>query len=132
MQRPTPPAVSPNRPSQRDRARADPALRLRTVFFIATGAGLALTVTTFTFARVSGALFNPAVSLGMALVGALGPLRALLLVVVQILGGILAAALVNALTPGSRNYTTTLGPTMTVARGLFLEMMLTMILMLTM
>lgn len=70
------------------------------VFYIATGAGLSLTVTTFTFSRISGALFSPAVSLGMALVGALKPVRAILLTSVQFLGGICAAALVNVLTPG--------------------------------
>lgn len=70
------------------------------VFYIATGAGLSLTVTTFTFSRISGALFSPAVSLGMALVGALTPSRAILLTCVQFLGGICAGALVNVLTPG--------------------------------
>ncbi|BGP54711.1 Aquaporin-1 [Rhodotorula sphaerocarpa] len=102
------------------------------LFYIATGAGLSLTVTTFTFSRISGALFSPAVSLGMALVGALTPSRAILLTCVQFLGGICAAALVNVLTPGSQNYTTRLGPAMSVVRGLFLEVMLTACLMLTM
>ncbi len=40
-------------------------------------------------------LFNPAVSLGMLLVGALTPLRAALLVVSQILGGIVGAAIIQ-------------------------------------
>lgn len=57
-------------------------------------------VTTFTFARVSGAFFNPAVSLGMAFTGALKPVRAGLLICVQFLGGICGAAIVSALTPG--------------------------------
>lgn len=70
------------------------------MFYISCGAGLSLMVTTFTFARVSGAFFNPAVSLGMALTGALTPVRAILLVGVQFLGGICGAAMVAALTPG--------------------------------
>lgn len=117
-------------------------------------------VTTFTFARVSGAFFNPAVSLAMALTGALNPVRAVLLICVQFLGGICGAAIVSALTPGesssrssrwakdrrpvqklktsdagvagSRTFTTLLAPALSVTRGLFLEMMLTAVLVLTM
>ncbi|GAA5863367.1 hypothetical protein JCM3774_005268 [Rhodotorula dairenensis] len=101
------------------------------LFYISCGAGLSLMVTTFTFARVSGAFFNPAVSLGMALTGALTPVRAILLVGVQLLGGICGAAMVAALTPGSRRFATTLAPAMSISRGLFLEMMLTAVLVLT-
>lgn len=53
-------------------------------------------VTTFTFARVSGAFSNPAVSLGMALNGALKPVRAVLLICVQFLGGVCGPAIVSA------------------------------------
>lgn len=55
--------------------------------YISLAFGFSLTVSAWIFFRVSGGLFNPAVSLGMALVGVLSPLRACLLVVVQILGG---------------------------------------------
>ncbi|GAA5986346.1 hypothetical protein JCM10908_003713 [Rhodotorula pacifica] len=100
------------------------------LFYISCGAGLSLMVTTFTFARISGAFFNPAVSLGMALTGALKPMRAVLLICVQFLGGMCGAAIVAALTPGSRTFTTTLAPAMSISRGLFLEMMLTSVLVL--
>jgi aquaporin related protein len=58
------------------------------LLFIALCFGFALMVTAWIFFRVSGGLFNPAVSLGMVLVGALTPLRGALLSFVQILGAI--------------------------------------------
>ena len=56
--------------------------------YIALSFGFSLAVNAWIFFRISGGLFNPAVSLGMALVGALTPLRACLLSFSQILGGI--------------------------------------------
>jgi len=50
--------------------------------------GFSLAVNAWIFFRVSGGLFNPAVSLGMVLVGALTPKRGALLAVSQIIGGI--------------------------------------------
>src|SRR5271156_6352546 len=64
--------------------------------FIATSFGLALLVNVWVFVRVSGALFNPAISLALALTGIIRPLRAALFTVAQILGGITAAALIEA------------------------------------
>jgi aquaporin related protein len=89
-------------------------------------------VNVWIFFRVSGGLFNPAVSLGMALVGAITPIRAILLVVSQLLGGISGAALVGALFPHGTNTGTSLAPGVSVARGVFIEMVLTSLLMLAM
>jgi MIP family channel proteins len=100
------------------------------LLYISLAFGFSLTVSAWIFFRVSGGLFNPAVSLGMALVGVLTPLRACLLVVVQILGGMTAAGIVQALTPGPLNVRTTLSPGTSVSRGLFIEMFLTTWLML--
>lgn len=61
----------------------------------------------------------------MFLVGALPLVRACLLVVAQILGGMAAAALVSCLFPGSLNVQTSLGGGTTVVMGLFIEMFLT-------
>lgn len=58
------------------------------LMYMALCFGFSLGVNVWVFFRVSGGLFNPAVSFGMALVGALTPLRAVLLSVAQILGGI--------------------------------------------
>jgi glycerol uptake facilitator-like aquaporin len=64
------------------------AVNTSSLLYIALAFGFSLAVNAWIFFRVSGGLFNPAVSLGMALVGALTPLRACLLTVSQILGGI--------------------------------------------
>lgn len=95
------------------------------LLYIALSFGFSLAVNAWIFFRVSGGLFNPAVSLGMALVGALTPLRAALLSVSQILGGITGAAIIQAITPGTLNVRTQLGAGTTVVQGLFMEMFLT-------
>jgi aquaporin related protein len=92
--------------------------------------GFSLAVNAWIFFRVSGGLFNPAVSLGMVLVGALTPLRGALLTLSQILGGITGAAIIQAITPGTLNVRTTLGGGTSITQGLFIEMFLTSLLML--
>ena len=61
----------------------------------------------------------------MCLVGALSWTRGGLLVLVQILGGIVSAALVSCMFPGPLSVNTTLGAGTTIAQGLFIEMFLT-------
>lgn len=58
------------------------------LLYISLCFGFSLAVNAWIFFRVSGGLFNPAVSLAMALVGALTPKRAALLALSQVLGGI--------------------------------------------
>ena len=73
--------------------------------------------------RVSGGLFNPAVTLGMVITGTLPPVRGLVLFPVQILGAMCAAAVVSCIIPSDIAITqTTLAPNMNVVQGLFLEM----------
>ncbi|GAA5830648.1 hypothetical protein JCM3766R1_003374 [Sporobolomyces carnicolor] len=100
------------------------------LLYIALCFGFSLAVNAWIFFRVSGGLFNPAVSWGMMLVGAITPTRAAILTVSQILGGIVGAAIIQAILPGTLNCRTTLIAGMSVARGLFLEMFLTSMLML--
>ncbi|GAA5868368.1 hypothetical protein JCM3774_003269 [Rhodotorula dairenensis] len=100
------------------------------LLYIAFAFGISLTVTAWCFARISGGLFNPAITLGMFLIGALSPLRAAILTFVQILGGITGAAIIDALTPGTLNARTKLTPGMSISRGLFLEAAMTALLML--
>lgn len=107
------------------------AVNTSSLLYIALAFGFSLAVNAWIFFRVSGGLFNPAVSFGMALVGALTPLRACLLTFAQILGGITGAAIVDAITPGTLNVRTQLGGGTTVARGLFIEMFMTSMLMIT-
>ncbi|KAA8575945.1 hypothetical protein EYC84_006110 [Monilinia fructicola] len=87
--------------------------------------GFSLAVNAWVFFRISGGLFNPAVTMGMCLVGALPYFRGLLLIIAQILGGITAAAIVSCLFPGPVTFNTTLAGGTSIAQGLFIEMFLT-------
>ena len=64
-------------------------------------------------------------TIALALVGAVDWLKALLLIIAQILGGIAAAGIVSALFPNDLTVRTTLNPNTSVTRGLFIEMLLT-------
>lgn len=73
--------------------------------------------------RISGGLFNPAVTLGMVITGTLPPMRGLVLFPAQILGAMCAAAVVSCIIPADIAVVqTTLAPNVNVAQGLFLEM----------
>ncbi|KAK5013367.1 Aquaporin-1 [Cryomyces antarcticus] len=95
------------------------------LLYIALCFGFSLAVNAWVFFRISGGLFNPAVTLGMYLIGALPWARAFFLFVVQILGGVAAAALVSCMFPGALNVRTELGGGTSIAQGLFIEMILT-------
>lgn len=57
--------------------------------------------------------------------------RALLLIPAQIAGGIVAAELINVLLPGALDVANTLGPGVSVIQGLFIEVFLTAMLVVT-
>ncbi|KAI9655713.1 MAG: hypothetical protein M1821_005148 [Bathelium mastoideum] len=101
------------------------------LLYIALSFGFSLLVCAWVFFRISGGLFNPAVTLGMALIGAVGWLRGGLVFLAQLLGALCAAAVVSALFPGPLNVKTTLGGGTSIARGLFIEMFLTALLVFT-
>ncbi|KAF2152161.1 aquaporin [Myriangium duriaei CBS 260.36] len=104
----------------------------QTVIYIALSYGFSLFATSWTMYRISGGLFNPAVTLGLVLTKNLPPVRGLLFLPAQILAGIVAAALIECMTPGSIATTqTTLAPGMSIAQGVFFEMFLTAILVFT-
>lgn len=95
----------------------------QTVIYIAMSYGLSLLVTVWAMYRVSGGLFNPAVTLAMVITGTLPPMRGLWLLPAQIISGICAAAVARGIVPGDiRNVQTTLAPGVSVAQGVFLEM----------
>ncbi|CED83912.1 mip family channel protein [Phaffia rhodozyma] len=106
-------------------------LNVNQILFISLAFGFSLLVNVWVFFRVSGGLFNPAVSLGLALVGAITPARAVILVISQMIGGICGSALIYGLLPGRLNVRTTLSEGISISQGLFLEMFLTAMLMLT-
>lgn len=95
----------------------------QTVVFIAISYGFSLLIAAWVLYRVSGGLFNPAVTLGMVITGTLPPWRGLVLFPVQIIAGMVAAAVVSVIIPVDIGVTQTrLAPGMNVAQGLFLEM----------
>ncbi|GAA6014668.1 hypothetical protein JCM10207_006896 [Rhodosporidiobolus poonsookiae] len=101
------------------------------LLYIAFSFGLSLAVSVWIFAPLSGGLLNPAVSLGLVVAGVMKPLRAVLLTVAQICGGMAASGLVYGLLPGGFDVRTTLSSETSIVRGLFIETLLTMLLMLT-
>lgn len=58
----------------------------QTILFISIGMGLSLLVTAWTFFRITGGLFNPAVTLALYLIGGIKAVRAILLTAAQIVG----------------------------------------------
>ena len=113
-------ASSPHN-SSTNQPTANPAQLL----YISLAFGFSLAINAWVFFRISGGLFNPAVTFGMCLVGALPYIRGMLLVVAQIVGSIAASGVVSALFPGPMNVKTTLGAGTSIVQGLFIEMFLT-------
>lgn len=104
----------------------------QTLLFIALAFGFSLTVNAWAFYRISGGLFNPAVVVGMVVAGSLPWMRGLFLIPAQLLGCMVAAALVQCMFPGDVGATITrLNPDVSIARGLFIEMFLTALLVFT-
>ncbi|GAP93480.1 putative aquaporin rerated other eukaryote [Rosellinia necatrix] len=87
--------------------------------------GISLAVNAWVFYRISGGLFNPAVTIGLAAVGAVPPARAAVVIVSQLAGGIAAAGLVAGLLPNGLYIATVLSNDTSVAQGLFIEVFLT-------
>ncbi|KAK4629495.1 Aquaporin-1 [Fulvia fulva] len=97
-----------------------------TVIYIAMAYGFSLLVTAWTMFRVSGGLFNPAVTIGLSLSGQLPWTRALIFLPTQLLAAICAAAVCSGIIPGDiATVQTTLASNVGIAQGLFLEMFLT-------
>ncbi|RMZ88397.1 hypothetical protein DV736_g4365, partial [Chaetothyriales sp. CBS 134916] len=112
---------SPPKNPETDNLAADPSKLL----FISLAFGISLAVNAWVFFRVSGGLFNPAVTVALMLVGGASIIRGALMIVAQLIGAIAAAAVVSALFPGPLNVATTLVEGTSIARGLFIEMFLT-------
>lgn len=93
--------------------------------YISTIFGFSLMVNVWVFFRISGGLFNPAVTLGMVLVGAIPVLRAVILVAAQICGGIAASGMVLGMFPTQFNVRTTLAGGTSLVQGVFIEAILT-------
>ncbi|CAG7561308.1 unnamed protein product [Fusarium equiseti] len=101
------------------------------LMYIAASFGTALAVNVWIFYRVSGGMFNPAVTVGLVLVGAVPPLHALAILPTQLVAAMAAAGITDALLPGPLLVTNALGNGTSVAQGVFIEMFLTAQLVLT-
>lgn len=101
------------------------------LLYISLCFGFSLGVNAWVFFRISGGLFNPAVTFGMCLVGAMPWVRGGLIFISQIIGGIAAAGIVDVLYPGQLNVRTSLGAGTSIAQGVFIEMFLTTMLVFT-
>lgn len=95
------------------------------IVYIAFGFAVGLGVNVWIFYRVSGGMFNPAVTLALVLGNNMPIPRALFCILAQILGGIAAAGVAEGLFPGPLNAQTTVEHGMTNVEGMFLEMFLT-------
>ncbi|KAI8684910.1 hypothetical protein NCS57_00158400 [Fusarium keratoplasticum] len=112
---------------------SDPSAPLEpfSLMYIAASFGTALAINVWIFYRVSGGMFNPAVTVGLLLVGAVKPLNGLLIIPTQLVAAIAAAAVTDGLTPGPLLVANALGNGTSKAQGVFMEMFLTAQLVLT-
>lgn len=95
----------------------EPFVNTANLTFIATAFGLALLINVWIFYRVSGAVFNPAITLGLVLAGVITPMRGFAFSVAQIVGGITAAALIHVLMTGPLNVNTRLNNNVSITQG---------------
>ncbi|KAK7509369.1 aquaporin [Phyllosticta citriasiana] len=95
------------------------------VLYISTAFGLSLMVNVFIFFRVSGGLFNPAVTLAMLLTGAIPAMRCLCLFIAQMLGCMFSAYIVSVIVPTPFGVVTAPSNGATTAQAVCLEMILT-------
>jgi len=93
--------------------------------FIATSWGLSATVNAWVFFRISGGLFNPAVTIAMMIIKAVSPFRGLLIILTQIIACIAASGVLIRLVPPESVSMTELGEGTSVVQGMFIEMFLT-------
>ncbi|KAG6872940.1 hypothetical protein C0992_009247, partial [Termitomyces sp. T32_za158] len=112
------------------------------VLYISLCMGFSLLVSAWLFFRITGGLFNPEVSLALLLIGAMKPVRFVLFVIAQLVGSIVASALVRVLTSQhlsvgyvsprlssngevTRRSRTFLQQDINLAQGVFIEMFIT-------
>ncbi|KAG4413450.1 hypothetical protein IFR04_013427 [Cadophora malorum] len=83
--------------------------------------GLSLTTNVWAFYRVTGGLFNPAVTLALWLCGGMSTLRSILVIPAQLIAGVAAAGAIAAIYPGPMDVDTVLGGGTSITPGLFIE-----------
>lgn len=93
------------------------AISTSNLMYISMSFGLSLIISVWIFFRVSGGLFNPAITLALTLTKNITPLRGIIVFIAQLLGGIAAAALACGLLPGTLNVNTRLSGEISIAQG---------------
>ncbi|KAK7713953.1 hypothetical protein SLS57_007240 [Botryosphaeria dothidea] len=99
----------------------DPAV----VLYIALSFGLSLMVNVFIFFRVSGGLFNPAVTLAMLLTSSIPPMRCFCLFVAQMLACMFSSYIVSVLIPTEFGVVTAPSNGASTAQAVCIEFILT-------
>lgn len=102
-----------------------------TLFYVSVGFGGGVLISLLIFKGISGEMFNPAITLGLLLSGVITLGQAILHIIIQLIAAICAAALVDALTPGPILFDNKLAAGVSVARGVWIEALLTAQLVLT-
>ncbi|KAF4967527.1 hypothetical protein FSARC_4912 [Fusarium sarcochroum] len=100
-------------------------LNVSKLLYISIIFGFSLMVNVWVFFRISGGLFNPAVTVAMLMVKAISMTRAICLFLAQIFGSMLASVIVRFLFPETFNVRTTLGGGASLVQGVFIEALLT-------
>ncbi|KAI9634647.1 aquaporin-like protein [Dioszegia hungarica] len=103
----------------------DAVTKLLGYFYISAAFGLSLFAMASIFYRFTGSIFIPSVGLALVLCGVIKPVRFVLVSLAQLLGGIVAASILDGLTPGPLAVSVTLAPGMSRTQGLFIEMFAT-------
>lgn len=109
-----------------DSAGGSAGLSIQQLMYISLSFGFSLAVNAWLFFRITGGLFNPAVTVAFYVIGLVELGKSVVIFVAEILGAICASALVKGLLPGHEVvHTVQLGQGMSIAMGLFLEVFLT-------
>ncbi|KAK1923724.1 aquaporin-like protein, partial [Papiliotrema laurentii] len=94
-------------------------------YYISSAFGFSLFAVASIFYRFTGSIMNPSVGLALVLIGAIRPVRFIMTATAQMVGAIVAAAILDALTPGPLNVGVSLGAGTSRTQGLFIEMFTT-------
>ncbi|WWC92618.1 uncharacterized protein L201_007577 [Kwoniella dendrophila CBS 6074] len=100
---------------------ADAALALLCYVYSAAAFAISLFATSTIFYRFTGSIFNPSVSLALFLIGAIKPVRFILVSTAQMLGSIVACGILTGLSPISLDVGVQLQNGTSRTKGVFIE-----------
>jgi len=97
------------------------SLTIEQLLYISTSFGLSLVVSAWAFYRVSGSVFNPNVATALFLTGVIGPLRFVLYVIAELVGAIVASAILQGILPGTMAFAVAPSNGTNKAQAVFIE-----------